>query len=135
MKAKPEFMLGLVGYPLSHSLSLLIHQAALRALGLGGEYRLYPIPPLPEGEQELEALLQRVKNGELHGLNVTIPHKQAVLPWMHELSEVGRDTGAVNTIYSASGELVGENTDVSGFLHDLNAHLLSPAKRPGRRWC
>ncbi len=125
MKDKREFRLGLVGYPLSHSLSPQIHQAALNALELDGEYRLYPIPPQPEGEKALEALLQRVKSGELHGLNVTIPYKQAVLSWMDDLFNAAWDTSAVNTIYAAGGHLVGDNTDVAGFLHDLSAQLPS----------
>lgn len=131
MNAKPEFLLGLVGYPLSHSLSPLIHQAALESLGLGGDYQLYPIPPLPAGEEDLDALLQRVRSGELHGLNVTIPHKQAVLPRMHSLSTSARDTGAVNTIYAAGGLLVGDNTDIAGFQRDLSDQL-PPGKAAGQ---
>ena len=74
--APRTYTLGLIGYPLGHSLSPQIHGAALHKLGISGEYNLYPIPPLPEGQDELAALLQRVRRGEIHGLNVTIPHKQ-----------------------------------------------------------
>lgn len=115
--------LGLIGYPLGHSLSPVIHGAAMRDLGLEGEYRLYPTLPLPAGEREMEGLLQRVSSGELQGLNVTIPHKQAVLRWIDELSGEARDTGAVNTIYYADGHLAGDNTDVAGFMHDLSNQL------------
>ncbi len=117
------YNLGLTGYPLSHSLSPRLHQAALHAAGLTGEYRLYPIPPTQEDNQELARLLEDVKAGRLHGLNVTIPHKRTVLGWMDELTPTARATGAVNTIYVEAGKLAGDNTDVQGFRHDLRAHL------------
>lgn len=111
--------LGLLGYPLGHSLSPALHQAALRDLGLEGRYRLFPIPPMPEGEAELRDRLARLRAGELDGLNVTIPHKQAVIPWVDELSPVARAVNAVNTLVRQDGWLIGDNTDVPGFLTDL----------------
>jgi shikimate dehydrogenase len=121
---------GLTGFPLDHSLSPRIHTAALSSCGLPGEYGLFPAPPDPFGLEALRALLDRVRQGELHGLNVTIPHKQAVLPWLDELTPIARATGAVNTIYRQDGLLTGDNTDVGGFLADLEraapGALLSP---------
>lgn len=111
--------LGLIGYPLIGSLSPRLHAAALLELGLPGEYQLYPIPPLPEGEPTLRALLGRLRAGELYGLNVTVPHKQAVLPHLDELTPLAQHIGAVNTIYARRGRLVGDNTDAPGFLSDL----------------
>lgn len=115
--------LGLAGYPLEHSLSPLLHRAALDACGLEGDYHLYPIPPMLEGNFELEALLARVRAGTLHGLNITIPHKQLVLRYLDELTPAARAIGAVNTVFRAEGRLVGENTDAPGFISDLYAHL------------
>lgn len=111
--------LGLAGWPLGHSFSPCLHNAALAALSLAGEYRLFPIPPLPEGQEALARLLDRVRKGELHGLNVTIPHKQNVLPLLDELTPAARLAGAANTLYMKDGRLVGDNTDVPGFLADL----------------
>lgn len=111
--------LGLTGWPLGHSLSPRLHQAALTALDLAGEYRLYPVPPLPEGRGDLAELVQQVRHGRLHGLNVTIPHKQNVLPLLDELTPAARAIGAVNTLYRQAGRLVGHNTDAPGFLADL----------------
>ncbi|GAP08023.1 shikimate dehydrogenase [Anaerolinea thermolimosa] len=111
----------LTGWPLGHSLSPVLHQAALAALGLKGEYRLMPVPPADS--TALAALLQQVRNGQLQGLNVTIPHKQAVLPLLDELSPTARAIGAVNTLWMREGRLVGENTDAPGFLADLYARL------------
>ena len=113
------FALGLVGYPLGHSLSPLLHTAALKACGLQGEYRLYPVTPSGGGVETLRCLLDEVRRGELQGLNVTIPHKQAVLPFLDHLSPTAQGVGAVNTIFYRDGRLVGENTDVAGFWADL----------------
>lgn len=113
------YELGLVGFPLGHSLSPRIQAAALRAAGLQGSYRLYPVAPSDQGFAELQNLLEQVRKGELHGLNVTIPHKQRLLPLLDRLSATAREVGAVNTIYCLDGKLVGENTDVPGFAADL----------------
>jgi len=121
MSAGKQFRLGLAGYPLAHSLSPQLHTAALKRLGLEGEYRLYPV--LPQDRAALAALLDRVRRGELDGLNVTIPHKQTVIPMLDELSPVAQGIGAANTVYRRGGRLVGENTDVSGFWADLERFL------------
>ena len=111
------FHLGLIGYPLGHSLSPKIHTAALHACSLEGDYSLFPIHP--EDQQGLKDLLARVRAGELQGLNVTIPHKQNVIPLLDELTPMARSIGAVNTIYLREEKLIGDNTDVPGFLSDL----------------
>jgi shikimate dehydrogenase len=69
--------LGLIGYPLGHSLSPRLHTAALQACGLKGDYSLFPIAP--DDQQSLKDLLSRVRSGEIQGVNVTIPHKQKVI--------------------------------------------------------
>jgi shikimate dehydrogenase len=111
------FKLGLIGYPLSHSLSPQIHTAALQSRGLKGDYSLFPIHP--EDKQGLEDLLSRIRSGEIHGLNVTIPHKQNVIPFLDELTDTAGSIGAVNTIYLRNDKLIGDNTDAPGFLADL----------------
>ena len=120
------FHLGLTGWPLAHSLSPRLHHAALRACTLNGEYSLYPVPPMPGGQAELAALLDCLRHGELDGLNITIPHKQSVLPLLDKLSPTAQYVGAVNTLCRNSQGLVGENTDVPGFLQDLDMQLNLP---------
>ncbi len=118
------YHLGLIGYPLGHSRSPQLHRAALEAIGLQGEYTLFPIPPQPEREanEEIQQLLLKLRQGELQGLNVTIPHKASVMPYLDHLSPVAQAVGAVNTIYmSANGVLAGDNTDVHGFLKDVQS--------------
>jgi len=117
------YSLGLIGYPVSHSLSPHIHNAALRSLGLAGVYRLFPIPPMPEGLPQLKILLDALRRGELSGLNITIPHKQSVLPLVDELTPAAQSIGAVNTLYTRKGVLVGDNTDAAGFAADLERVL------------
>ena len=115
----PAYAFGLIGYPLGHSLSPRLHAAALRSLGLAGKYRLYPAPPGGEGAAAIRELLEGLRAGEVHGLNVTIPHKQTVLPWLDELTPVAAVAGAANTLYCRDGRLVGDNTDAPAFLSTL----------------
>lgn len=113
--------LGLIGYPLGHSLSPKIQTAALEACELEGNYSLFPIEP--DDKQGLKNLLDRVRNGEITGLNVTIPHKQHVIEFMDQLTPTAKSIGAVNTIYLREGKLIGDNTDAPGFMTDLNRFL------------
>ena len=113
--------LGLIGYPVSHSLSPKIQNAALKACGLEGDYSLFPIAP--DDMQALKDLLNRVRSGEITGLNVTIPHKQNVIPFMDELTPTAKAIGAVNIIYMREDKLIGDNTDAPGFLSALKKFL------------
>ncbi len=119
MSAAAFIELGITGYPLGHSLSPEIHAAALAGCGLVGAYRLYPLSPGPDILAELAQLLGQVRRGEIHGLNVTIPHKQAVLTLVDRLSPAAQAIGAVNTILVRDGVLIGDNTDAEGFLSEL----------------
>jgi len=121
--------LGLIGYPVNHSLSPKIQKAALKACGLEGDYSLFPIAP--DGVQSLMNLLGRVRSGEITGLNVTIPHKQNVIPLLDELTSTAQVIGAVNTIYLRENKLIGDNTDAAGFLADLKKFLTTETRRHG----
>ena len=124
------YRLGLIGYPLGHSLSPVLHQAALEEAGLEGEYRLYEIPP-QEVEDRLSRLLDDLRHGRVHGLNVTIPYKQRVMAWVDVLTHAARACGAVNTLYVEGERVVGDNTDALGFWEDLRRCF--PAVQ-GSRW-
>ena len=113
--------LGLIGYPLGHSLSPKIHGAALKACGVEGSYLLFPI--LPDDKQGLKDLLDRIRSGEICGLNVTIPHKKNVIELMDMLTPAAQSIGAVNTVYMHDRKLTGGNTDAPGFLSDLKNFL------------
>ncbi len=131
-QAQRFFHLGLAGYPLGHSLSPALHARALAAAGLDGEYCLYPVPPTSSSSQALRALLGRLRRGELDGLNVTIPHKQAVLPLLDRLEPAARRIGAANLLLCHNGQLVGDNTDAAGFLVDLH-HFIDGLSLRSRR--
>jgi shikimate dehydrogenase len=113
--------LGLVGYPLRHSLSPELHTAALSASGLQGVYSLYPVDP--DDIRSIKTLLDQVRTGELTGLNVTIPHKQTVIQFLDDLTPAAHAIGAVNTLYLKDEKLIGDNTDAPGILADLNCFL------------
>lgn len=123
------FHLGLIGYPLSHSLSPKIHNAALRECSLEGDYSLFSIHS--DDKQGLKGLLARVRSGEIQGLNITIPHKQNVNPFLDELTPTADAIGAVNTIYLRDDRLIGDNTDAPGFLFDLKRLLTTESRSHG----
>jgi len=117
---EPNFYsLGLIGFPLEHSISPSIHKANLNVLGLAGDYKLYEVPTMPKGEERIVDLLKRLRKKEITGLNVTIPHKKTVIPFLDNLTSPAQDIGAVNTICLSDGKLVGDNTDAPGFGSDL----------------
>ncbi len=120
----PACEFGLLGFPLGHSLSPHLHQAALKAAGLVGGYTLYSIPPdHPKTDDQIKCLMERVVSGEIAGLNVTIPYKQMVIGYMDQLTPIAAQIEAVNTIFFKHGELVGDNTDVPGFLKDITTRI------------
>ena len=123
--------LGLIGYPLGHSLSPKIHTVALKSCELEGSYALFPIEP--NDKQGLMNLLGRVRSAEITGLNVTIPHKQNVIEFLDELTPMAKAIGAVNTIYLRNKKLIGDNTDAPGFLSDLKRFLITDTRRYGEQ--
>jgi shikimate dehydrogenase len=113
--------LGLIGYPLAQSLSPEIHRAALAACGVTGDYTLFRVAP--DDQPVLHELLDRMRAGDIHGLNVTIPHKGAVVALLDALTPTATAVGAVNTIFREGATLVGDNTDVDGFRCALERFL------------
>ena len=105
---------GLIGYPVGHSVSPAMHQAAFDHYKLDIRYELW------ETEKEkLGAILEKIRNPETVGANVTVPHKEAVMPLIDELDDLALEMGAVNTIVNRDGRLMGYNTDAGGFLQAL----------------
>ena len=100
---------GVIGHPIAHSLSPLMHNTAYALLGLDCTYDSFDIAP-----ESLSDALKDFANRGFCGLNVTIPHKERVSLQVHELSDEARVVGAVNTIRFEGGRLRGSNTDVYG---------------------
>jgi shikimate dehydrogenase len=105
---------GLIGFPLGHSISPVIQNVAFAHHGRVGRYELWETAP-----SQLEARLRGLRDDDVLGANVTVPYKEAVTPYLDELDAVAKETGAVNTIVSAAGRLTGSNTDVAGFARAL----------------
>lgn len=109
---------GLFGNPVAHSLSPAMHNAAFQALGLPWMYVPFQIE-----QQNLEAAVRGIKALGMVGVNVTVPHKQAVIPYLDFLSAEATLIGAVNTIINDKGVLRGYNTDGTGFIRFLQEEL------------
>ncbi len=111
---------GLFGYPVEHSLSPSMHNAAFTALGLDYCYVAFPVHP-----DHLEEAVTAIRVLNLCGVNVTIPHKEKVIPFLDEISKEASVIGAVNTIVNSNNRLVGHNTDGRGFMQSLSEHGIS----------
>lgn len=109
-------LLGVMGYPISHSLSPVMHNAALTHLG--ADYVYVPLAVKPE---DLPPAIAGFAAIGLEGFNITIPHKQAILPFLAEVSDLAMAVGAVNTVWRTETGWSGTNTDVEGFLAPLRA--------------
>jgi shikimate dehydrogenase len=108
--SRPDRFVGVLGWPLDHTLSPVIHNAAFRSAGLDWVYLSWPVPP-----NSLEAAVMGLRALGATGANVTMPHKQPVIDFLDELSDEANDLGAVNTIHRRGQRLTGHNTDVTGF--------------------
>jgi shikimate dehydrogenase len=105
---------GLIGHPVAHSLSPVFQNAAFQHCGLDVAYDAWDTPAAA-----LRGRMQRLRSADMLGANVTIPHKQAVIPHLDELGDFSRRVGAVNTIVNREGRLFGFNTDGPGFVQSL----------------
>ena len=114
-------LLGVIGHPVEHSLSPVMHNAAIATLGL--DYVYLPLPVKPE---DLQVALAGFAAIGIVGFNATIPHKQAIIPLLSNVSPIAQAVGAVNTVWRTETGWSGTNTDVEGFL----APLIDLSPRP-----
>jgi len=114
----------LIGHPVAHSLSGAMQQAAFDELGIDAKYELWDRKPI-----ELAETITELRGDAFLGANVTIPHKERVVPMMDRLTEDAHATGAVNTITREGKKLIGHNTDVPGFKVALDK-LVGKQKMP-----
>lgn len=110
--------LGVIGYPLGHTLSPVFQQAGLDAIGLDATFEAWPTPP-----EELAQKVERFRSPDYLGICVTLPHKQAVIPLLDSVDVAAQEIGAVNWIINREGKLTGYNTDAPGFLRALKEEL------------
>jgi shikimate dehydrogenase len=114
----------LIGHPVAHSLSGAMQQAAFDSVGIDAKYELWDRAPIA-----LADAIEEVRGGDFLGANVTIPHKERVVPMIDKLTEEAQVTGAVNTLTREGRRLVGHNTDVPGFVAALDK-LVGRQKMP-----
>ena len=105
---------GVIGDPIEHTMSPVMHNAAFKELGLD-----YLYVPLRVKREELGKAVESMRTLNIRGLNVTLPHKVAIIPFLDELDPLAGKIGAVNTIVNDDGVLTGYNTDATGFLQAL----------------
>lgn len=120
----PRRIMGIIGHPLGHSLSPVLHNWAFRKAGLDAAYMAWPLPP-----ERLADFITAVRTLPITGVSVTIPHKERIKDMVDEVTDRSALVGAVNTLFwGKDGRLVGDNTDLAGFLRplkDMNARIES----------
>ena len=112
---------GIIGDPIEHTMSPVMHNAAFKKLGLDYVYLAFPVKP-----EELGRAVDGIRALNIRGLSITIPHKVAVSPFLDELDTLADKIGAINTIVNSNGVLKGYNTDAGGFLQALIERGIEP---------
>ena len=115
-------LLGVMGCPISHSVSPAVHTAAIEALGLDCEYLPFMVEP-----ERLGDAVRGIRALGIRGMNVTVPHKERVIEYLDRLTPRAEATGSVNTIINDGGVLTGDTTDGEGFLRDFEM-IFGPVK-------
>lgn len=127
-KKAQRLLLGLIGSPVAHSASPAMHEAAARAAGLEAHYHLIEVAGA--GRTDLAVMLEGVCRLGFAGVNITYPYKEAVVPLLNALSPEADAIGAVNTVVVDDGQLIGHNTDASGFATAYRALKRQDGERP-----
>jgi shikimate dehydrogenase len=107
-------VLGIIGFPIGHSISPAFQQAALDHSGIDAFYQAWEVAP-----DRVGGFVAGLRRAEVLGINVTVPHKETVIPYLDEVDDWATEAGAVNTIVNRDGCLIGHNTDGYGFLRAL----------------
>ena len=116
-----EKKFGIIGKPLSQSLSPVLHEFWFKKHNIKANYVSIEIE-----ENQIGEIIDKIKKKELHGINVTTPYKQSVIPFLDEIVNDAKETLSVNTIsLNKEGKIIGNNTDVYGFEHGFINKLSS----------
>ena len=114
-----------IGHPIGHSLSPLMHNTAFHILGIDGKYEKLDIAP-----QDVEKAVKQFRDPSWGGFNITTPHKIAIIPFLDEINEEAQSIHSVNTVTNRHGFLIGTNTDVPGIWHSLEQYQTSLSNSP-----
>ncbi len=99
-----------IGSPVEHSLSPILHNWVFKTMNIQAEYKKIRIE-----KQELPDIIQKIKKGQLDGINVTIPHKENIMKYLDEINSRAESIGSVNCIIKSNSRIIGNNTDWFGF--------------------
>ncbi len=110
----------IIGKPLSHSLSPEIHNYWFKENQINGFYEKIELK-----KEEIEECIKKIKIKKIFGMNVTVPYKQLVIPYLETLSQTAEKTNSVNTVYFKNGQIYGDNTDVFGFEQSIIKNKLN----------
>jgi len=99
-----------IGNPINHSLSPKLHNYWIKKNNIDAVYEKKQI-----NKEEMESVISEVRNEKIHGINVTVPFKQTIIPFLDRLTTDAAEAGSVNTIYKENNKIVGHNTDIEGF--------------------
>ena len=103
-----------IGNPIEHSLSPKLHNYWIKQNNINAVYDKKHL-----NENDIEAIIGEVKNGKISGLNVTVPFKKSVIPFLDQLTLIAKEAQSVNTIFKKDNKVFGDNTDIGGFQHSL----------------
>ena len=112
-----------VANPIKHSISPFIHNAAFEQTGVNGVYVAWEI-----SQDDLKATVENIRRYNMFGINLSMPYKQAVIPFLDELTPAAQMIGAVNTVVNQNGKLIGYNTDGKGFFMSLPSFVIKGKK-------
>jgi len=115
---------GIIGDPVEHTMSPVMHNAAFEKMGVDYLYVLFRVK-----KEQLAKAIEGVRALNIRGLNVTIPHKVAIIPFLDELDPLAEKIGAVNTVVIDEGFLTGYNSDATGFLQALLERGIEPTRK------
>ena len=115
---------GLIGDPVEHSYSPLMMNAAFSYMNLDARYLAFRVKT-----EEVSEAIQGIRALNVAGVNVTVPHKRSVIPFLDEVTPIAKKIGAVNTISNVKGHLTGTNTEFSGFIRSLKTLNFSPKNK------
>lgn len=107
-----------IGNPIKHSLSPLVHNYWISRDKIPAKYEKKQLD-----EKQLPQIIEEMRENKISGVNITVPFKQKIIPWLDELTEIARATNSVNTLYKKNNKIIGDNTDVFGFKSSLQKQI------------
>ncbi len=113
-----------IGNPIDHSLSPKLHSYWIKKYNLTAKYTKHLLK-----EHNLKDVIKQIRDNEINGFNVTVPFKKKIIPYLDHLSPMAKEANSVNTVYKSDDKVIGDNTDIDGFLKSLNSISFNPKNK------